>query len=86
MKKITLILAHLVLILGIIAVMPATKSPSQQVFAYSELDESISSEGDKGGPDDSGKKPGSGPKEESSDKETKSVVSTVWGWIKKLVS
>lgn len=84
MKKINLILAHLLLIIGLITVMPATKSPTTQVYANLTFEVS---EGDKGGgPDDSGKKPGSGPKEEPKDKETKSVISSIWGWIKSVVS
>lgn len=84
MKKITVILLHMVLIFGIITVMPTVKSPSNQVLAYISMEEDNG--GDKGGPDDSGKKPGSGPKEEPKSDESKSVASTIWGWIKKLVS
>ncbi|HRH40143.1 MAG TPA: hypothetical protein PKY82_00770 [Pyrinomonadaceae bacterium] len=83
MKKITLILAHLVLIFGIITTMPTIKSPSNQVLAYSTFDQESSGDN---GPDDTSKKPGSGPKEEPKNDESKSVGSTIWGWIKKILT
>lgn len=87
MKKITLILAHLVLVFGLITAMPVIKSPSNQVFAVIIIDEAPSgATGDHQGPDDNSGKPSSGPKEEPKESESKSVVSSVWGWIKKLVS
>lgn len=85
MKKITIILAHLVLIIGLITMMPATKSPNHQAFGYIEIEESVSNGGGDRPPDDSGKKPGSGPKEEDSG-ESKSVASSIWGWIKKILT
>lgn len=85
MKKLTLILAHLVLIIGLITVMPVTKSPNHQVFGYIEIEESVSTGSSDRPPDDSGKKPGSGPKEEDKD-ESKSVASSIWGWIKKILT